>query len=398
MSNIEINVWKEIAGLNLSPSHDRWHVDRVLEFARQLQEIHEGDLEVITAAVILHDLGRSDPSLHGEDSIQASINQAKRILEKIAFPPDKAEKVILAVQEHDNPDVTPSSIEGRILKDADFLAGFGAWGILRIALWAGETGGGVDQIMDRLENRMPKRLENLEFPESERWARKEMSFVRLFLASMREEPTLPKTPRKGKYIVLEGNSGSGKDTQAEILKEHLEQLGKKVVVVSEPGDHYKAIRDLLQDKYKKPLDDPMLRRFILMADRFELVRERVRPALERGDVVISVRSFISTMVYQCENALDVADVAYMHNFVPSPDILILYDIDTDTAIKRIEDRTKIKGGFENRDDLIRHRKRYLQICQSDIIIFPTIIIEAAKSIDSVSAETWQAVKGNILSN
>ncbi len=72
---LELAIWKEIAGEALSVSHDHWHIDRVLDFARQLQAIHGGDLDVITTAVILHDLGRSDQSFMGR---RASANRSSR--------------------------------------------------------------------------------------------------------------------------------------------------------------------------------------------------------------------------------------------------------------------------------------------------------------------------------
>ena len=188
--HIELAIWKELASENLSVSHDRWHIDRVLSFAYQLQALYGGDPEVITAAVIMHDLGREDPNLHGQESIDKSIAHAREVLGRIDFPSDKVEQVIIAIDEHDKPEMQPSTIEGRILKDADFLGGFGAWGILRICMWAGETDGGVDQILNRLEQRMPRRLANLEFAESERLAREEMVFISLFLSLLKQPAQL----------------------------------------------------------------------------------------------------------------------------------------------------------------------------------------------------------------
>ena len=66
--DVELSLWKEIAGLNISVSHDHWHIDRVLNFANQLHSLYGGDIQVITAAAILHDLGRSDSTLHGSDT------------------------------------------------------------------------------------------------------------------------------------------------------------------------------------------------------------------------------------------------------------------------------------------------------------------------------------------
>src|SRR5438445_3561345 len=138
-------LWDAIKTQYQSPSHDRWHLVRVLHFARELASGHGGDDEILTAAVMLHDLGRSNPELHGRASAEESAHLAPTFLREIRFPEDKVDAVIVAIAEHDQPEISPTNLEGRILKEADFLAGLGSWGILRIAMWAAETGGGVDQ-------------------------------------------------------------------------------------------------------------------------------------------------------------------------------------------------------------------------------------------------------------
>ena len=257
----------------LSSSHDRWHLERVLSFAEQLQSIHGGDMEALTAAVLLHDLGRSEPDLHGRASVEKSVKEARKVLEMVDISASKMERVILAISEHDQPKVLPSTIEGKILKEADFLAGFGAWGILRIAMWAAETDQGVDQILDRLENRMPIRLDSLQFPESRRLAQREMLFTDLFLSRLREPPLVDERVSAGKYIVLEGISGSGKDTQADLLVPRLEALGYSVEKVSEPAGKYQRARD---EWGPKPLDR-VIELFLLLADRYELVTQVPKP-------------------------------------------------------------------------------------------------------------------------
>jgi dTMP kinase len=395
-SNLELIIWKEIAGKHLSPSHDRWHLDRVLEFARQLHAIYGGDWEVITAAVIMHDLGRKNPKLHGEDSVESSLDQAQEILSRTNFPLEKTEQVLLAIREHDKPHLKPTTIEAKILKDADFLAGFGPWGILRIATWAGETGGGVGQMIDRLENRMQKRLQNLEFPESTLWAKRETWFVRLFLSLLKKMPELPSNLPKGKYIVLEGISGSGKDTQAKILQEHLEKDGYNVLIVSEPTDVYKNFRDSWKTKHNKQLDDRMIMRFLLMADRCQLMDERVKPFINNGGIVISIRNFISTLVYQSTaEQEDITDLLFAHKFVVLPDLLILYDVDCNTSYERIKDR-KLKGLYETRDQLDLHRRLYLEITKNGLLAKSMKVLDAQQTVNEIAEQTLQAVRSCLL--
>ena len=384
----ELALWKEIAGINLSVSHDRWHIDRVLVFARGLQSIHGGDMEVLTAAVLMHDLGRADKQrAHGEDSRKASAEQAKKILAAIDFPESKRDTAITAILEHDQHDLTPSTIEGQILKDADFLAGFGAWGILRIALWSGESGRNITTLLERLTEKMPKRLENVEFPETAQFGRREMLFANLFLQELFREPTLQKQREKGYYIVLEGISGSGKGTQAELLKQRLEKLGMEVELVHEPNNNYRAYRDAWQKRYKRDLKDPMVMKYLLMADRYQLMNDKVRPALEAGKVVITDRSFVSTLVYQCDGDYDVAVTAFDHRFTLLPDLLILFDLDADIAYERVKNRKKKRGIHETPDLLPQHRKKYLDICNK-LFAKQLEVIDASGPIEQISDGVW----------
>lgn len=359
---VELEIWKEIAGRHLSPSHDRWHIDRVQAYALRLSEIYHADSEIVTAAVILHDLGRSDPTLRGVASAKRSVEIAREILNRTHLvKKEKIERILQAIAEHDQPEITPSTIEGRILKDADFLAGFGAWGILRIAIWAGETGEGVDQILDRLTNRMTKRLAYLEFPESRKIAIKEMSFARLFVSQLTCEPIFDKRQSNGRYIVIEGISGSGKDTQAEKIREHLEEKQIHTMMVHEPTTTYKQAREL----WEEVKDDPMVQTYLLIADRYKQFHQHISPALGSGITVITVRSFLSTIAYQGAKSKQMELFDYLHEFVPVPDFVFVLDLPPEIARKRVEDRALAQhrqiGSFEDIENLAKLRETYRQL-------------------------------------
>src|SRR3989344_2582512 len=163
------------------PSHDRVHVMRTIEFARSLHKIYGGDFDLIEVAAIVHDIGRSNPGLHEIDSLRESVRLAEPILRETGLTDDQISRVNQIVLEHDQPHVTPSTVEGKILKDADWLDGFGARGILRTIVWAIESGQGVDGAIYRLKVKMPKRMEALTFPESREFALREYEFVKEFL-------------------------------------------------------------------------------------------------------------------------------------------------------------------------------------------------------------------------
>ena len=101
------------------------------------------------------------------------------------------------------------------------------------------------------------------------------------------------------YIVIEGQDGTGKSTQAELLKKHFEAQGKEVVMMEEPdGDLPQAhdIHDMLLTRGYKL--EPNTNVLLFTAARVELWKKIAEPALKRGGVVISARNYWSTIAYQ----------------------------------------------------------------------------------------------------
>lgn len=387
---IELAIRKELARIHLSPSHDFWHLDRVLEYAKVLESLYGGDIEIIIAAVLLHDLGRSDPARRGTESSELSAKEAEFVLSKSGFPPAKLESVLMAIREHDQPMLSPSTLEGRILKDADFLAGFGAWGVVRIAIWAGETGEGVTQLLEGLENKMARRFQGLEFPESRKLAIREMQFARLFLSLLHKQIGTFSINQRSAYIILEGISGSGKDTQAKRLEHNIIDYGKAVCLLSEPTSLYKEARKLWGDEQH----DYSIQTFLLMADRYKQIKEKIQPALESGQIVISVRSYLSNIVYQSDKTNEAELTDFIHKFVPIPDIVFILDLPVEEAHRRLQVRSKTEkrslGEFESVEELERIRKGYLKLIeQRGGEGF--IVINASQSEQQVESDIWQNI-------
>ena len=115
-----------------------------------------------------------------------------------------------------------------------------------------------------------------------------------------------------------------------------------MIRVTEPGEVYDEFRDLWEGRHLSKLDDPILRQYLLMADRHKLMQDKVIPALQRGSIVLSGRSLMSFLVYQCDDAAQLALAAYAQRFVPIPDLVVLYDLDADEALHRIKEH----GGKE----------------------------------------------------
>lgn len=103
----------------------------------------------------------------------------------------------------------------------------------------------------------------------------------------------------GKFITFEGIDGSGKSTQIRYLADYLESLGYEVLLLREPGGTRigEAIRAILLDPEHEQMT-PEAELFLFEAARSQLVREVIRPALERGVWVISDRFHDSSVAYQ----------------------------------------------------------------------------------------------------
>lgn len=103
------------------------------------------------------------------------------------------------------------------------------------------------------------------------------------------------------YIVIEGQDGTGKSTQARLLQEYYKKQGKKVVVMDEPdGDLPQAheIHDLILVQGKEYGLEPMTNVLLFTSARVELWRKIAEPVLREGGVVISARNYWSTLAYQ----------------------------------------------------------------------------------------------------
>lgn len=102
----------------------------------------------------------------------------------------------------------------------------------------------------------------------------------------------------GKFIVFEGPDRGGKSTQAAILKEHFESLGREVVLTREPGGGpvAEAIRDILLSPANTVT--PRAELMLYCAARAQHTQEKIVPALAEGKIVLCERYTMSTCAYQ----------------------------------------------------------------------------------------------------
>lgn len=142
-----------------------------------------------------------------------------------------------------------------------------------------------------------------------------------------------------KYIALEGVDGSGKTTVGRAVVESLETSGKDAILVREPGgtELGEAIRVMLLDS--DSLDD-WAEVFLFAAQRAELVREVIAPALAAGTWVVSDRTYYSSITYQGrgrglgEEKVRLINETGLDGVLP--DHVFVLDVDPDVAFARQE--------------------------------------------------------------
>jgi dTMP kinase len=209
---------------------------------------------------------------------------------------------------------------------------------------------------------------------------------------------------RGKFVAFEGPDGSGKSTQLLRLIELCTSSGVETCHVREPGGTQvgEQIRGILLDRNSEmSLHCEML---LYMASRAQLVEERIRPAIREGRVVIADRFVSSTFAYQgagggvpAEHIHAVADVAVRGTY---PDVVLIFDVDADTAAKRTSGSERIgkkkasvpataslfadRIELRPRDFHTKVRQGYLDLAKGD----PSkhIVIDASRTPDAVWAD------------
>ena len=145
-------------------------------------------------------------------------------------------------------------------------------------------------------------------------------------------------PLPGVLVAFEGGEGGGKSTQVDLAQAWLRERGHDVLCTREPGSTALGarLRDLLLD----PAGQPSARAEALLyaADRAQHVDTVVRPALERGVVVLTDRYVDSSLAYQgAGRALEVAEVAKLSAWATGglrPDLVVLLDVDPAVGLAR----------------------------------------------------------------
>jgi dTMP kinase len=197
-------------------------------------------------------------------------------------------------------------------------------------------------------------------------------------------------------ITFEGSEGCGKSTQARRLAARLDKLGVATSVLREPGGTAigEAIRHLLQYSEENRAMKPETELLLFAASRSQLVREKIQPALARGEFVVCDRFFDSTTIYQgAARALDPVIVKTLNDFAIAdciPDLTIVLDIDRATARARLGDR-RIRDRMEEEPEEFHNRviASYRDLAQREPKRI--VMMHGRASAEVIEEEIWKIV-------
>lgn len=194
---------------------------------------------------------------------------------------------------------------------------------------------------------------------------------------------------RGIFVVLEGGDGCGKSTQAQLLVSRLRDLGREVVATREPGatEAGAAIRSLVLGGGDL---DPRAEALLIAADRAEHVAEVIRPALERGAVVVSDRYIPSSLAYQgVARGLGVEEIAGLSEWATgglTPDVVVILDVPAGEAASR---RTGPQDRMEREPDSFRLavNQAYRDLAGR----FGWTLVDGREPVEQVAGEIWALV-------
>jgi dTMP kinase len=201
---------------------------------------------------------------------------------------------------------------------------------------------------------------------------------------------MPRSP----FITFEGSEGCGKSTQVQRLAARLEHSGVPYLVTREPGGTPigETIRELLQFAPHNSAMTAETELLLFEASRSQLVRETIKPALERGLCVIADRFFDSTTVYQgAARKLNREMVERLNAFVVGdcvPDITFILDVDAATTASRMQKPRKADRMEQQPAEFYeRVREAYRELAKRESKRI--VLIDGSRNADQIENEIWE---------
>jgi dTMP kinase len=195
-----------------------------------------------------------------------------------------------------------------------------------------------------------------------------------------------------RYIVLEGTDSTGKNTQADLLVNWFTNQNYKVLLVTEPDSDLptgKLLRQVLRTGDLKSAHAALF-----LADRLALQETKMLPFIKENPdgIVIGVRSFISTLVYQ-QDQWPLDWLIDLHRTLPLvPDLVLLLDISTELALERLRKRNQTKEYYENPELQERSRQRYHDLTKLPHLVGQFSIVDASGSVGETHSKILDAIR------
>jgi dTMP kinase len=213
----------------------------------------------------------------------------------------------------------------------------------------------------------------------------------------------------GKFIVFDGNEGSGKSTQARLLADRLtrDARGPESVFVRDPGTT--RIGEQVRAILLNPENDEMVMRtemLLYMSARSQMMAEKIRPALDAGKLVRSDRFVSSTLAYQlggdgltADEIRAVADIAIKGRW---PDLTIILDMPTQASMDRVLPKFSLfpddpdagleKDRIERRPIEYHERVRQNYLAQAKADPKRYRVVDADRPPEAVHADVWRVLE------
>ena len=206
---------------------------------------------------------------------------------------------------------------------------------------------------------------------------------------------------KGLFITFEGTEGSGKSTQVPLLVERLCEWGHAVRVFREPGGTPigEEIRHTLKHSHANAAMTAETELLLMNASRAQLVREVIRPALSRGEIIICDRFYDSTTAYQgYGRQLELTTVRHIIDLAVGntrPDLTLFLQVPPAISEKRLRSRQStmpfMRDRIEEADRAFFERvaKGYDEAAAAEPKRIQ--IINAAGTIEEIQSAIWRIV-------
>lgn len=195
----------------------------------------------------------------------------------------------------------------------------------------------------------------------------------------------------GKFISIEGIEGAGKSTQMRFIQSFLERQGKTVVMTREPGGTVlgEQIRELLLTPRTEGMshDAELL---LMFAARTEHLEQVIKPALSRGDWVLSDRFVDATFAYQGGGrGIDIKRIESISDWTLQAlqtDLTLLFDLPVTLGQERVIKRSQDKDRFEQEKAVFfeKIRQCYLQRAEQEPARIK--VIDASQNIDNIQQQ------------